>query len=215
MSEVMTKSAQGTNVLTDQSVAMWEMFVKNLAANSGGAGLTTKTYIPTSGLSPADWEFLNTTGIGKGTPGQIIPENMDKWAGSMPVWGASYVPGLKLYNQYSAFLHSIKLKGGDPAQQQIATALGEKVTAANKDLSDTRIQMITEWTAFDKAQEAIPKPARTGYVAWYNQNYAATTSAKENALSAVQMNYMSALQKVGGPDAITLSNAIGKSSVDQ
>jgi len=199
-----------SNVLTNQSAQMWEQFVSSLATNAGGKGLSVSTYMPTSGLSAADWEYLDTTGIGTGTPGEIIPPNIITWADSMPEWGASYVPGNSFYDQYKAFLYSIKLKGGDPAQQQIATALGVKVTNAQQDLSDTRSAMISAWTKFNGEQSALPPSAQQSYTEWYNANYAGTISAKENALQAAEANYNAALQKVGGPDYQTLSNAIGK-----
>jgi len=201
------------SVLKDQSAQMWQMFVKNLAANSGGSGLTVETYIPTSGLAPADWEYLDTTGIGTGTPGKTIPENMMTWADNMPKWGASYVPGQSFYDNYKAFLYSIKLTGGDPAQQQIATALGVKASDAQKNLSKTQMDMITAWGAFDTAQKNLPPSAQMTYATWYNTNYASTVVAAQNALKAAEANYNAALQKVGGPDYQTLSNALTKVSL--
>ncbi|KAJ1463890.1 hypothetical protein T484DRAFT_1758501 [Baffinella frigidus] len=70
--------------------------------------------------------------------------------------------------------------------------------------------MFADWGTFDAAQKAIPEPARTGYIAWYNSNYAAIISAKTNALAAATSNYNTALQKVGGPDYQTISNALAK-----
>ena len=197
--------------MENQSKIMWEQFVKGLAGAAGGHGITVTNFIPTSGLNVADWEELDIDGLETDPDfkaGKIIPQNLVNWANNMPVWAPIYIPGNKFYDQYTAFLNAIKLKGGDPAQQQIVTALGTKVAAAQKQLSDDQTAMYTAWSQFDTAQKAATGAPQMTFTEWYNSNYATTISNDRAQLDAASLNYNKALQKLGGPDYKTLSEAI-------
>ncbi|MBI1929885.1 hypothetical protein HYR99_37240 [Candidatus Poribacteria bacterium] len=197
-----------------QQAVLWQKFVEGL---SGGVqGLDPKTFIPTSGLNQADWEVVNYSGLAAPDaqePGTIIPQNLEKWANLMPEWAASYVPGNNFYDQYFAFLNAIKLTGGDPAQQQIVDRLKPQVEKARKQLSGDRTQAFKDWADFDDAQSKAPPSVKQTFEQWYNANWAATITADEREFSGLNTQMLSAIQKVGGPDAPTISSAIAAAAL--
>ena len=87
--------------MQNQQAAMWEDFVKGLAG--GVSGLDPKTFLPTSGQNPANWEVMNTSGLSTNTQptGTVIPQNLVNWGDNMPDWAATYSPGNQLYQEYS------------------------------------------------------------------------------------------------------------------
>jgi hypothetical protein len=92
----------------------WTAYARALAAQlqmGGGCG----AFKSSSGLSIADWEIINYTGLsGSGTPGTPIYENIYQWADTMPDYSsASYLPGNSWYSQYSAFINALKASSRD------------------------------------------------------------------------------------------------------
>jgi len=194
----------------DQSQAMWQHFISNLAASTAGKGLDPKNFLPTSGLAVADWEYLNTSGLSDPNapaPGTLNVINMEKYANLMPQWSPVYNPGNSFYDQYCAFLWAIALKGGDPAQQQIADNYAKQVQTAQKQLSADKMAAMTGWKAFNDAQASIPQANQTSYADWYNEIWAGTITGDESNYAAALQNYNRALQAVGGPDFKTIEAA--------
>ncbi len=198
----------------DQSQIMWQKFVQGLNASSAGKGLDPATFMAVGGLTNADWEVMNVTGIPKvgGTPpvpGTVVVASLEKWANVMPQWAPSYAPSaLNFYDQYKTFLYSIMLKGGNPALQQIADGYAINVSTAQTKLSADQIKAMTDWATFNTAQGSIPVSAQATYAQWYAQNgWDKIITNDQNALSAQTTLYNQALAAVGGPDYQTISSA--------
>ena len=69
--------------------------------------------------------------------------------------------------------------------------------------------MFSAWTTFDAAQKSIPPQAQQTFAQWSTSSgWQATIQSNNANVAAANMNYLKALQKVGGPDYQTLSNAI-------
>ncbi|MFZ5528280.1 MAG: hypothetical protein ACOZE7_16625 [Pseudomonadota bacterium] len=197
----------------NQSQVMWQKFVQGLNASSAGQGLDPATFLPTGGLTNADWEVMDVTGLpaatGSAPPGSLIVAALEKWANVMPAWATSYAPSaLNLYDQYKTFLYSIQLKGGNPALQQIADGYAAKVTAAQAQLSADRLKYVTAWSTFNTAQASLPSSAQMTFQQWYTQNgWDKIINNDQNALAAQTTLYNQALANVGGPDYRTISDA--------
>lgn len=198
----------------DQAATMWQKFVQGLNATSAGAGLDPATLMPTGGLSNADWEYMDVTGLppAGGTPpvkGSILVAGLENWADVMPAWGPTYAPSsLSFYNQYKAFLFSIALKGGNPALQQIADGYATNVATAQAKLTADQTNCLNGWIAYNQAQGSLPPSAQSTYVQWYRQNgWDKVITADQNALAAQVTLFNQALAKVGGPDYQTISSA--------
>jgi hypothetical protein len=197
---------------------MWVQFVNALAAASGGKGIDPTQFLPASGLQIANWEYLDTSGLGlptqpNTTPGSPNPSGMLAVADQMPTWAPEYNPsGLSFYNQYVAFLNSIYLKGGDPAQAQIASGLRPAVTAAQQQMNTDTMAAFTAWSAFNQGQASIPPANQLTYAQWYQTYQQPIISQDQAALLAAQTNYYKALQAQGGPDYATISQAVNQAT---
>lgn len=197
----------------DLTQVMWEKFIIGLSSTSAGKGLDPKTVMPTSGLTLANWEVMDTTGLppsGLNPPakGSTIVPALEEWANVMPDWSPNYTPSSRnFYDQYCAFLNSIALKGGNPALQQIADGYATNLSAATKALSADKTAAMKGWTDFNSAQAGIPPAAQTSYSQYYQDNWAATILADSNKVSAQLQLFNTAMSNVGGPDYITISNA--------
>lgn len=201
---------------SDLNAKMWQLFLNDLIGQVSGADAST--FLPTSGLDLANWQVMNTTGLPPGNPaaksGEIIVPNLEAWADTMPSWSPNYVPGDTLYNNYFAFLNSIQLRGGDPAQQQIADGYAALLTTAQTQLSTDRQSVFTGWAAFNAGQAAIPVPSQMTFNDWYNSTWAAKISSDIANIAAADTNYLQALQAVGGPDFATISAARTKATLN-
>lgn len=192
---------------------MWQKFVRGLAATSVGKGLDPKAVMPTSGLTQANWEVMDITGLPSNSAnpaakGSMIVPALEQWADVMPTWAPNYMPSsLDFHDQYSAFLNSIELSGGNAALQQIADGYATNVTTARSKLSADRMQVFTDWSAFNTAQAGIPPSAQTDYQSWYNSTWASTILNDENQVKAQTAKYRQALAAVGGPDYQTIVTA--------
>lgn len=73
----------------NQASIMWQKFVQGLNSSSAGAGLDPKTLMPTGGLTNADWQYMDVTGLpaAAGTPpvpGSTVVSGLENWANVMP-----------------------------------------------------------------------------------------------------------------------------------
>lgn len=198
----------------NQANIMWQKFVQGLNSSSAGQGLDPATLMPTGGLTNADWQYMNVTGLPPtgGTPpalGSTVVGSLENWANVMPAWSPSYSPSsMNFYDQYKAFLFAIALKGGNPALQQIADGYGINVTNAQAALSTKTSKCMSDWVAFNTAQASLPPSAQSSYVQWYRQNgWDEVITSAQNALAAQVTLYNQALAAVGGPDYQTISGA--------
>lgn len=197
----------------DLTQAMWDKFVLALCETSAGRGLDPKTVMPTSGLTNADWEVMDITGLPSNsanppTKGALIVPALEQWANTMPEWSPNYVPSSRsFYDQYVAFLTSIQLKGGNAALQQIADGYATNLANARTKLTTDRTNMFTAWTTFNTAQNAIPEDSRTTYAQWYQDNWAATILADTQGVQMQAGLYDQAMANVGGPDFPTINTA--------
>ncbi|MDY0977600.1 hypothetical protein SOM61_21785 [Massilia sp. CFBP9012] len=201
----------------NQASIMWQKFVQGLNSSSAGAGLDPKTLMPTGGLTNADWQYMDVTGLpaAAGTPpvpGTTLVSGLENWSNVMPAWSPSYAPSsMNFYDQYKAFLFAIALKGGNPALQQIADGYGVKVTNAQAALSAANTKCMTAWAAFSTAQSSLPPSAQSTYTQWYQANgWNQVITSAQNALAAQVTLYNQALAQVGGPDYQTISGAQAK-----
>lgn len=198
----------------DLNEIMWQKFVNGLCASSAGKGLDPAALMPTGGLNNADWEVMDITGLPPAGPnppshGSVIVPALEKWTNVMPEWKPVYTPSfMNFYDQYTAFLNSIALKGGNPALQQIADGYATNMTTARKKLSADQAEMYQAWSAFNTAQASIPPSAQMSFTQWYNQNWSDTITADTNNLSAQSLLFNQAMAKVGGPDYQTISGAM-------
>jgi hypothetical protein len=166
----------------------------------------------TSGLALANWEAMDITGLPKGVDapaaGTLNVPALMQWANVMPAWSPTYVPSsFNFYDQYSAFVNSIALKGGNAALQQIADGYSNNVNTARQKLSTDQTAMFTAWSAFNTAQAAVPPSGQVSYQQWYNDNWASTIAADHNELAAQITKFNQAIANVGGPDYKTISGA--------
>jgi len=214
----------------NQAQIMWQKFVQGLNSSSAGQGLDPAKLMPTGGLTNADWEYMDITGLppAGATPpvaGTVLVPALESWANVMPAWSPSYAPSaMNFYDQYKTFLFAIALKGGNPAAQQIADGYAINVGNAQKKLSTDQQSCFTAWAAFNTAQASLPPPAQSTYSQWYTQNgWDKVLTSDQNALAAQVMLYNQALATVGGPDyqtisaaqaAVALSAAAGNGMVD-
>lgn len=200
--------------MADLEQQMWQMFLDSLAQKVGGVDPTE--FLPTNGLALADWQVMNVTGLpltGTQQPGDPLVTGVVQWADTMPQWNPTYIPGDSLYQNYVDFLNSIQLKGGDPAQQQIADAYSKNVATARQQLATDTNAMIDAWVAFSAKQAALPPSVQQTYTQWYNANWAQTITDDQSNLAAQDKNYRQALQAVGGPDYQTISAAQTRASL--
>jgi hypothetical protein len=96
---------------------LWQVFAKQLAAQSL-AGFTEEHFKVTGGLTLADWESIDYTGLlpTAGTPGTPIVENIYGWADAMPDYTSrTYTPSRSFYRQYAALVNALTAKGTDQA----------------------------------------------------------------------------------------------------
>ncbi|MBI1929884.1 hypothetical protein HYR99_37235 [Candidatus Poribacteria bacterium] len=115
----------GNQVVTEnQSQNFWQQFLEGLSS-SGLSPINPKTFRLASGLSIADWEGVNYTGLDlvpKSQQGEPIPSNIYIWADTMPKWGyLTYQRGESFYDQYSAFVNAIQ-QSGEPDLNTIQSA---------------------------------------------------------------------------------------------
>ncbi|MHA4871737.1 hypothetical protein ACXZ1M_28995 [Duganella sp. PWIR1] len=199
--------------MANQSQVMWQKFVAGLNGTTVGKGLDPATFLATGGLTNADWEVMDVTGLpapaSRPAPGTTVVASLEKWANIMPAWAPSYAPSaLNFYDQYSAFLYSIALKGGNPALQQIADGYAINVTKAQQKLSADSIKLYSDWGSFNTAQASAPPSAQITFQQWYSQNgWDKVITLDQNQLSAQTTLYNQALAAVGGPDYQTIANA--------
>lgn len=199
--------------MANQSQVMWQKFVQALSATSAGQGLDPTTFMATGGLTNADWEVMDVTGLpapaNRPATGTVVVAALEKWANTMPSWGPTYVPSaLNFYDQYSAFLYAIALKGGNPALQQIADGYASNLTKARKQLNADNTAMFSDWAAFNAAQASAPASAQMTFQQWYSSNgWDKTITSDQNQVSAQYTLYNQALAAVGGPDYQTISKA--------
>ena len=200
----------------DLNAKMWQMFISNLLS-SGGIQADPKSFLPTNGLALANWQVMDTTGLPPGNPnakkGDINVPGLEAWADAMPAWGATYVPGDGFYNNYVAFLNSIQLTGGDPAQQQIADGYAVNLKVARTQLAADQSACYAAWATFNAAQASIPPSAQQTFQDWYNSNWQSTIAGDQSNVAACNANYLTALQAVGGPDYATISAALSKAQL--
>jgi hypothetical protein len=197
----------------DLTQAMWDKFVTALSETSAGRGLDPKTVMPTSGLTNADWEVMDITGLPSNSAnppakGSTIVPALEAWANTMPEWSPNYVPSSRnFYDQYMAFLNSIQLKGGNAALQQIADGYATNLTNARTKLANDQTAMFTAWGTFNTGQGAIPEGSRITYDQWYQNNWASTILADNQAVQQQAGLFDQAMSNVGGPDFPTINRA--------
>lgn len=198
----------------DQSQIMWQKFVQGLNASSAGRGLNPATFMAVGGLTNADWEVMNVTGLPKvggapAVPGTVVVPSLEKWANVMPTWAPSYAPSdLNFYDQYKTFLYSIMLKGGNAGLQQIADGYAVNVSTAQQKLTTDKNKVNADWATFNATQAGIPVSAQSTYQQWYVQSgYSTILANDQSALLAQTTLYNQALTAVGGPDYQTISSA--------
>lgn len=191
---------------------IWQKFVTSICSSGAAKGLSPSEVMPTSGLSPANWEAMDITGLPKPSdapkPGTLDVAGLMQWANVMPNWSPTYTPSsLNFYDQYSAFLNSIALKGGNAALQQIADGYAVNVDTARKKLSADQLAALQQWATFNAAQASIPASAQASFQQWYNDNWTSTIVADQNNLAAQVTKLNQAVAAVGGPDYKTVSGA--------
>jgi hypothetical protein len=90
------------------SDALWQAYVARLSA---AVGIERQLFKIGTGLTAADWEVLDTTGLPP-TPknlGQPLPQLIFSWGDPMPLWApANYARGHSFYSMYCRFLQSLK-----------------------------------------------------------------------------------------------------------
>jgi hypothetical protein len=203
----------------DLTQVMWEKFVAGLCSQSAGKGLDPTLVMPTSGLTNADWEVMDITGLPSNSAnpaakGSTIVPALEQWANVMPEWSPNYVPSSRnFYDQYTAFLNSIELKGGNAALQQIADGYATNLKTARDKLQSDTTTMFLAWSAFNTAQAAIPPSSQTPYDQWYQNNWASTILADTNNVQAQSTLFNQAMAKVGGPDYQTISTAQSRAAL--
>ncbi len=202
----------------DLTEVMWGKWVQALCSSSAGKGLDPATVMPTSGLTYADWEVMDITGLppdsAAGAKGTVKVPSLMQWANVMPQWSPNYAPSSNnFYDNYVAFLNSIALKGGNAGLQQIADGYGANLAAATKKLSDARAASNAAWAEFNTSQASLPPNAQTPYAQWYQDNSAATINSLENGVAAQATKYNQAMAQVGGPDYKTISGAQQKANL--
>lgn len=209
-----TQTNEGRNIMArDLTQAMWEKFVQAITTTGPGKGLDPTQVMPTSGLVNADWQVMDITGLPSNSAnppakGSTIVPALEQWANVMPEWSPNYVPSSNnFYDNYTAFLNAIELKGGNAALQQIADGYATNVATARNKLSKDQTDAMTAWGAFNTAQAAIPEPNRTTYAQWYQENWASTITSDQNDLAAQSTKYNQAIAAVGGPDYKTINGA--------
>jgi hypothetical protein len=218
VSDVWQTNRRSTIMASNQSQVMWQKFVQGLNGSSVGQGLDPKTFMAVGGLTNADWEVMDVTGIPKpasasgGTPpppGTTIVASLEKWANVMPQWAPAYAPSaLNFYDQYKTFLYSIMLKGGNPALQQIADGYAINVSKAQQKLSADSTKLYSDFGAFNTAQQSAPPSVQLTFQQWYSQNgWDKIITSDQNQLSAQTTLFNQALAAVGGPDYQTISGA--------
>lgn len=199
--------------MANQSQAMWQKFVQGLNASSAGKGLDPATFMAVSGLSNADWEVMNVTGLpaSANAPavGTVVVAALEKWANTMPAWAPAYAPSaLNFYDQYQAFLYALQLKGGNAALQQIADGYAVNVGKAQRTLSADSTKLYSDWGTFNTAQSSAPVEVQKTFQQWYSDSgWAETLDADQSQLAAQITKFNQALAAVGGPDYKTISGA--------
>jgi len=197
---------------------IWYHFLLQLNKELKNTSINTTLYLPTSGVTPANWQYLDTTGTQSGTPGDTIVDNLEAWCNNMPLWQSNYVPGSNLYDNYSLFLYAIKLvHPGDPAQQQIADAWSKKIQSIQEEINTAKTNSMQSWYNYKVNQPGpsdkisytdflnLPNngPNAPNTPSW-NTYFQTLENKKENALQ----NYQTALEKLGGQGYKALDNAL-------
>jgi hypothetical protein len=101
--------------------ALWAAYAQALAAQMGLCN-RDDTFKIGSGLSLADWEVVNYTGLPEtDTPGTKLWENAYGWGDAMPRYASPcYVPGNSFHDMYAALLGALHATGADQAAVDVA-----------------------------------------------------------------------------------------------
>jgi hypothetical protein len=102
------------------SDALWQSYIAQLSA---AVGIEKRLFKVSTGLVAADWEVLDTTGLGPApaNQGQRLSGRIYGWGDPMPRWApAYYAVGNSFYDMYRAFLASLKRSSATDAALQRA-----------------------------------------------------------------------------------------------
>src|SRR6266568_2069720 len=144
---------------SSQIAAPWEMLTLALTNQfSGGHPWAGMQVVATP--ASADW---NDPKLGNWIRLRRIGD-------SIPVWGPAYLTSAKQVTAgYAAFVSNLAIPIANAAERTKAEKARKKYQDALNEQQQAEIDLISRWTAFDKAQSPLPREKRKSYDDWFAQ----------------------------------------------